>query len=144
MYLDTLEASDVRIDIKAENLGRNTNNVSLVCRYTGDGDDAEWYEVNITNGGLYYIYRYDPRYANVEDRYIQIGSGGSNLIKTGRNINTYTLICSGNRLTLGINGVEVKTVTDNILNYGKVGMGVSSFEVTPITLEFDYFTVSVP
>jgi hypothetical protein len=144
MYLNTLEAADVRIDIEAENLGRNTNNVSLVCRYTGNGADAEWYEVNITNGGLFYFYRYDPSYAAVEDRYIQLGSGGSNLIKTGKNINSYTLICDGNELTLGINGVEVKSVRDNILTSGLVGLGVSSFDITPITLEFDYFVASVP
>jgi S1-C subfamily serine protease len=144
MYLDTLEVSDVRLDTQAENLGRNTNNVSLICRYTGNGADGEWYEVNITNGGLFYIYRHDPRYVDVQDRYIQIGSGGSNLIKTGKGINSYTLICNGNRITLGINGVEVKTVTDNVLTYGKVGIGLSSFDITPITLEFDYFSATVP
>jgi hypothetical protein len=144
MYLDTLDTADVRVDIEAENLGRNTNNVSLVCRYNGDGADAEWYEVNITNGGLFYFYRYDPSYSDVGDRYLQIGSGGTRLIKTGKNINTYTLICDGNKLTLGVNGTEVKTVTDNILTTGKVGMGVSSFDVLPVTLEFDYFVAAAP
>jgi hypothetical protein len=62
----------------------------------------------------------------------------------GKDVNEYTAICSGNKLTLGINGVEVRTVSDNSLKDGLVGLSVSSFNVTPITVDFDYFSVSVP
>jgi hypothetical protein len=43
---------DVRIDARVINRGVNNNNVSLVCRYT----DSGWYEFNIANNGLYWIY----------------------------------------------------------------------------------------
>jgi hypothetical protein len=35
-------------------------------------------------------------------------------------------------------------VTDKNLKDGLVGVSVSSFDVVPIKVEFDYFSVSVP
>jgi S1-C subfamily serine protease len=130
--------TNVRIDTKAENLGRNNNNVSLMCRYS---DDLGWYEFNIANNGTYTILWYDN--VSLKD-YKLLYSGGSNLINMGRDVNEYTAICNNDKLTLGINGVEVRTVTDKTLKEGLTGLSVSSFDVTPITVEFDYFGVSVP
>ncbi len=130
--------TDSRIDTQVENLGFNNNNVSLICRYS---DDAGWYEFNIANNGTYTILWYD----NITLRdYKLLFSGGSNLINMGKDINEYTAICSGDQLTLGINGQEVRTVTDKNLKEGLAGFSVSSFNVTPIIVEFDYYGVSVP
>ena len=128
--------ADVRVDTIASNLGRNNNNVSLLCRYS----DAGWYEFNIANNGEYTILYYD---ANIND-YRLLFSGGSTLIKMGKDVNEYTAICQGEKLTLGINGVEVRTVSDKNLKSGYAGLSVSSFNVTPIDVEFDYFVLSVP
>lgn len=134
---DVYEYGDVRIDTVAENLGRNNNNVSLICR----ASDLGWYEFNIANNGTYTILWYDD--VTLHD-YKLLFSGGSNLIRMGRDVNEYTAICKGDELTLGINGVEVRTVNDKNLKRGQVGFSVSSFNVTPIIVEFDYFGVSVP
>lgn len=136
-YQDTLEVADVRIDTVVENLGRNNNNVSLICRYS----DAGWYEFNVANNGEYTIYRYDP---TLSDPYIPLFSGGSTAIQTGRGTNELTAICKGDKLTLGINGQEVRTISDRNLKSGKVGFSLSSFNVTPIIAEYDYFIASVP
>jgi hypothetical protein len=136
-YLDPLDVSNVRLDTKVENLGKNTNNVSLFCRYS---EDRGWYEFNVANNGEYNIYFYDA----VTQQYLVLFSGGSREINMGKGTNEYTIICNGNSLTLGINGVEVRTVKDNRLNSGKVGLSVSSFDITPIVVEYDYFVASVP
>jgi S1-C subfamily serine protease len=136
MY-DEYAYTDVRIDTSAENLGRNTNNVSLICRES----DAGWYEFNVYNSGKYNILWYDDV---VKKDYVTLYSGASTAINMGQGINEYTAICAGTSLTLGINGVEVKTVTHKSLKDGRVGFGVSSFNVLPIIVEFDYFTASVP
>jgi S1-C subfamily serine protease len=130
--------TNARIDTTAENLGRNNNNVSLICRYS---DDLGWYEFNIANNGTYTILWYDK--VSLHD-YKLLYSGGSNLIRMGKDVNEYTAICSNDKLTLGINGVEVRTVTDKNLKEGLTGISVSSFDVTPIIVEFDHFAVSVP
>lgn len=133
---DKYTYTDVRIDTEAENLGRNNNNVSLLCRYNDNG----WYEFNIANSGLYNIYRFD---VNRND-YIELASGGSTLINIGQDTNTYTAVCQGDKLTLGINGVEVKTVRDKNLKEGQIGLSVSSFNVTPIEVNFNWFEISQP
>jgi S1-C subfamily serine protease len=135
-YLDPLDVADVRIDTSFDNLGRNNNNVSLICRYS----DAGWYEFNVANNGEYTIFRYDT----ATQQYTALFSGGSTAIKTGKDTNEITAICRGDQLTLGINGVEVRTIRDKNLKSGKVGLSLSSFDVTPIIGEFDYFVVSVP
>jgi len=136
LYYNDYSYTDVRLDTTAENLGMNNNNVSLICRYTDKG----WYEFNVANNGEFWIYFYDEA---IKD-YRQLWSGGSNAINIGKDVNEYTAYCTGNTLALYINGVEAKTVTDKNLKEGLVGLSVSSFNVTPITVEFDSFGVSVP
>jgi hypothetical protein len=128
---------DVRIDTSARNLGSNNNNVSLVCRETEDG----WYEFNIANNGLYSILRYD---ADINE-YTLIYNGGSTAINTGKATNEYTAICDGDTLSLFINGVEARTVDhDNRYPEGRVGISVSSFENVPVTVNFEWVTISEP
>jgi hypothetical protein len=129
--------TDVRIDIVAENRGNNNNNVSLICRESELG----WYEFNIANNGLYYIYWFDDETTN---NYIPLFSGGSRQINMGKDVNEYSAICDEDKLTLIINGEEVRTVRHNRLENGKAGLSVSSFDFTPVIIEFDYFTASVP
>jgi hypothetical protein len=129
--------TDVRIDTTAENLGRNNNNVSLICRDSDEG----WYEFNVYNNGNYDILYYDNV---VKKDYVTLYHGASTAINMGKGVNDYTAICQGNKLTLGINGVAVRTVTNSDLKSGRIGFGASSFNVLPIIVEFDHFTASVP
>ncbi|MCW5876055.1 MAG: hypothetical protein KIS85_04145 [Anaerolineales bacterium] len=136
MTYDSYYYTDVRVDFRAENLGNNNNNVSLICRYNERG----WYEFNVSNNGLYWIYRYTIS----NDTFHQLYNGGVSNLRTGKDTNTYTVICDGNRLTLGVNGVEVRTVQDNMFDEGLVGIGVSSFDLTPVLVEVDYVEISQP
>ncbi len=130
--------TDVRLDLKADNRGKNSNSVSLICRYSEEG----WYEVNVQNDGLYSILAYVISDGN----YYNIFNGGSNLIKQGKDTNDYTFICSGTELTLGVNGTEVKTVIEKKYNFreGQAGFGVSSFDSLPVLVEVDTFEINQP
>jgi hypothetical protein len=142
LLYDPFTYTDVRIDARANNLGFNNNNVSFICRYTGD----DWYEVNIYNSGLYDILygKWDNNRTTAS--YDSIADGGSTAIRTGKDTNDYTVLCVGNTIALYINGTEVNTVTakNYALREGQIGIGVSSFNVYPITVEFDYITISQP
>jgi len=131
--------SDVRIDVYTENLGKNTNSVSLICNYS---DRFGWYEFNISNGGLYDFLVY----SELDSRYFTLANGGSKNIRIGRDVNIYTAICQGNKLSLYINGVLEREFVDtkHNLREGLVGLSVSSFDVLPILVEVDYFAISVP
>lgn len=126
---------DVRLDAQGRNLGSNNNFVALVCR---EGDRG-FYEFNVANNGFYFIYLY-----TYDDGYQLLYQGGSTAIKTGKEVNEFTAICEGNELTLGINGVEVRTVTDGTLQEGRVGVGVGSMEFGGVLYEFEWVSISQP
>jgi len=138
---DPFTYQDVRVDARVENRGVNNNNISLFCRYSDEG----WYEFNIANNGLYNIYAatYNASHQVV---YNKITDGGSNKIKQGKDINEYAIICKGRKLTLFINGFETKSVDENkfVLRDGKVGISVSSFNVTPVKVDVDWIKISQP
>ena len=134
--------TDVRIDTRATNLGYNNNNVSFICRYTGD----DWYEVNVYNSGLYDILYGKWDADGVGASYDSITDGGISWLKTGKDTNEYVVMCVDNEISLYVNAKEVTTVEVRSYNLreGQVGIGVSSFNVVPITVEFDYVTISEP
>lgn len=142
MFYDPFTYEDVQVALRADNRGRNNNNISLICRYD---PDVGWYEFNIANNGLYDIY-----YAEVDSSgdigYSRITNGGSNAIKQGKEVNEYSISCKGDELSLTINGDEVTTVTEK--NYGlrdgQIGVSVSSFNVLPILIEMDWIEISEP
>lgn len=138
MY-DEYYYEDVKISTLVENRGKNTNSVSLVCRYD---KNIGWYEFNIGSDGLYNILRYD---GTLEDgEYIFLANGGSNQIRTGQEFNEYTVSCEDDVLILWINGKETQSIKDRTLKEGLVGISASSYYVTPIIVEFEYVDISLP
>ncbi len=142
LFYGAYQYEDVRLDVRADNRGKNNNNISLICRYD---PEVGWYEFNIANSGLY-----DILYAQVtEDGKIawnRIANGGSNSIKAGLETNDYSITCQGNELGLVINGKDVIKIKDKKfgLRKGEVGVSVSSFNVLPILIEMDYIKISQP
>jgi len=142
LFYNAFTYEDVKVDVRADNRGKNNNSVSLICRY-----DAEigWYEFNIANSGLYQIL-----YAEVTSdgsiSYNIVADGGSTSIHLGKDINEYSITCKGQQLTLFINGKETRSVAEKKFNLreGQIGMSVSSFDVLPILIEMDYFKISEP
>ncbi len=142
MFYNAYNYDDVRVDLRADNRGRNNNNISLICRYD---PDVGWYEFNIANNGLYNIF-YAEITSSGKIAYNRIANGGSNSIKQGKDVNEYGASCVGNELTLYINSDEVISYPEKKygLRSGQVGMSVSSFNVLPIQIEMDWFKVSEP
>ena len=128
---------NVRLDLRADNRGVNTNNVSLTCRVGKDG----WYEWSVGSGGDWYLYA-------VTDKYNLLTNGGSNFLKQGKDVNEYTLICKDKKISMFINGKEIKqspvTDTKYALTSGSVGFNVSSLNVTPVIVDVEWFKVSEP
>ena len=128
---------NVRLDLRADNRGVNTNNVSLFCRSGSDG----WYEWSVGSGGDWYLYAFT-------DRYNLLTNGGTNFLKQGKEVNEYSMICRDNKISMFINGQEIKQspVTDNNygLREGTVGFNISSINVTPVIVEVDWFKISEP
>lgn len=131
---------DVSLSLNAENRGRNNNNVSLICRMNREG--THWYEFSVSNSGLWTLFAMDKVYNT-------LGSGGTNLVRPGKEVNRYQMICDGNEITLIINGGEVGIIQDNKYGFqeGFAGFNVASiagFSVLPITVEIDSFEIAPP
>ena len=112
-----------------------------MCRYK---PEVGWYEFNIANNGLYWIYYAKVRAEDGYVNYIPISEGGSNKIKQGLEVNEYSIICKGDTLTLYINDNLTKETTDNQLTSGKVGVSLSSFAQLPTKVNFDWVKISQP
>lgn len=139
LFYDPYIYESVRLDTSVNNRGVNNNNVSLICRYTESG----WYEFNIANNGLYWILSASIS-SNDTVGYDLIYNGGSNDIKPGKGTNEYAAICNGSSLSLFINGEEARTVTNTDHSEGQVGVSVSSFDVLPVSVDFDWVKISEP
>jgi len=128
---------DVRVTMVAENLGRNNNNVSLICRL--DYDNGKWYEFSVESGGMWYLYAFDNGYNFLD-------SGGTTALKQGKAINEYGLECNGDTLSMYINGDKLKSYTDRTNNFqeGQVGFNISSLNVLPITVDIKSFDIAQP
>lgn len=135
------EYRDVRIDIRAENRGKNNNNVSLVCRASDEG----WYEFSTEGGGLWYLYA-----VTINEKknavYNIVDNGGAQSLKQGKEVNEYGMICKGNEISLIVNDKLLKKITESKYSFrdGMVGFNISSLNVTPIILEVDWFKISEP
>jgi hypothetical protein len=142
LFYGAYEYEDVRLDVRADNRGKNNNSVSLICRYD---PEKGWYEFNVANNGLY-----DILYAEILDngktRWNRIANGGSNEIKAGLEVNEYSITCQGDELSLVINGEDVISIKDKQygLRRGQVGISVSSFNVLPVLIEMDWVKISEP
>lgn len=128
---------NVRLDLRADNLGVNTNNVSLFCRMSDDG----WYEWSVRSDGLWDLWA-------VTDKYNRVFNGGTNAVKQGKAVNEYSMECNDNKISLSINGEEIKGSPFSESTYGlrdgAVGFNISSLWVTPVIVEVDWFKVSEP
>ncbi|HEX5808449.1 MAG TPA: family 16 glycoside hydrolase [Anaerolineales bacterium] len=142
LFYNAFDYDDVRLDVRADNRGRNNNSISLICRYN---PDEGWYEFNIANSGVYDIL-YGEIKSNGDIAYSTIANGGSLAIKQGMEVNEYAITCEDNELTLIINGDEVTSIAENRygLRSGQVGVSVSSFNVLPILIEMDWIEISEP
>jgi formylglycine-generating enzyme required for sulfatase activity len=123
---------DAVLRMTVENLGQNTNFVSLICRRTGN----TWYEFRIQGNGLWFLYNYNA------GEY-QLTNGGSQAIKVGKTTNEYEMRCTGNMISLIVNGETVKEyeIRDDLYTQGQVGLSVSSspivFPVLMKVLEYE-------
>lgn len=128
---------NVRVDIKVENRGVNTQQVSLVCRVGEEG----WYEFAVQSDGLWELY-------GVSGGYDRLTNGGSNAINQGKDVNEYTLICNDDEISFFINGEELRgsPFTDNEYSFaeGGVGFSISALRAIPVQIEVDYVKISEP
>ncbi|MCC6189991.1 MAG: hypothetical protein IT318_13230, partial [Anaerolineales bacterium] len=132
---DFADYGEVEIAVAASTVaGPNTNNVSLVCRYSEDG----WYEGAITSGGYWYLYKF-----TLQAGYVELATGGSFAINLKRATNQLRMACVGETVTLYVNDTELGSVVDDEFSAGGFGISVSTFEIGGAGVLFDGLEVRV-
>jgi hypothetical protein len=129
---------DVRLDLRVENLGVNSQNISLICRASADG----WYEFSVGSDGLWYLW------AQHEGNYDLLVNGGSLAVLMGHATNEYTMICEGDQISMFINGQEVAYSPFRPLIFyyvdGEVGFNISSLYAYPVITDVEWMRISQP
>jgi len=128
---------NVRLTLQAVNLGKSSNNIGLVCHKTSEG----WYEFSVGNDGLWSLY-----FRINNSNYQLIINGGSSAVKQGKSTNVYEMTCAGDEITLGVNGVNLKTFAEKhfALREGQIGFTISSLESVPVITEIDSLEIKSP
>ena len=143
-FYDQFSYTNVRLDMRAENSGRRSNNISLICRKSDEG----WYEFSVGSDAVWYLfYAYISKNTS-NTMYTLIASGATLALKQGSDTNEFTMICDGEKITMMVNGMELigSPVRETIykLKGGSVGMNVSSLSVTPVIVDVEWLKISQP
>lgn len=139
---DTLP-SNVRIEVDATKIGGpDFNDYGILCRYSGIGTSANFYEFIISSDGYAGIVLVTESSQDV------ISSDGQlqpfDAINQGSATNHIKAECFGNLLTLYVNDVVFTSVTDSTLSDGDVGLLASTYDEGGVDILFDNFLVTVP
>jgi hypothetical protein len=133
---------DVIVSVEARQMsGPNDNAYGVICRYQSV---ENFYVFLISGDGYYAIGKYQSgsnqvTYLTGEGQY-----QFSDAINQGVATNQIRASCVGNELTLVVNGLPLATVTDPTFVTGDIGLGVSTFELGTIVVEFDNMRVFAP
>jgi hypothetical protein len=135
---------DVIISAQARQAsGPDNNAYGIICRYQSP---ENFYIFLISGDGYYAIGKYQSNSEQIE--YLT-GDGQyhyifSDAINQGIATNQIRVSCVGNDFSLTVNGLPLVTVSDPTFVTGDVGLGVSTFEVGTVVVEFDNIQVIRP
>ncbi len=133
---------DVIIDVETVQAGGPDDNAyGVICRYQ---NEENFYVFLISGDGHYAIGKYQSGTPQVQ----YLSGGGqytfSEVINQGQSRNQMRVNCVGNELSLSVNGVPLKTVTDPTFVIGDIGLGASTFQPGTAVIEFDNLRVIAP
>jgi hypothetical protein len=130
--------ADVRLEVDAGKLGGpDENRIGLLCRYTG----SDYYFFIVSSDGFYGIGLYSGGQA------LLLGQNemqSNSEINTGLAVNHLRADCTGDILTLYVNGFQVASAQDGTLKSGDVGLLAGTFSQPGVDIIFDNFVVLKP
>ena len=136
----TFENTTVEVET-TQLLGPANDNTSfgVGCRFTS-GDNPSGYLLRISADGYYAIQAVN----NGSPTDIVTWTASSAINKGNGEVNRLRATCNGSTLTLEVNGEEVDSVTDSTYSSGYLALAASTFEDTPVQVNFDNLTVLKP
>jgi hypothetical protein len=134
-----ISMSDVWIETDATLLaGPDDNLFGIICRYQ---DNQSFYAFLISSDGYFGVVKF------IEGKNIMMGGSNmqyASIIKQGRNTNHIRAVCKGNVLTLGVNGMDLIQVQDDLYKDGGMGLIAGTYQHSGVDMFFDNFYVLRP
>ncbi len=143
-FFEPALSGDVSIEAEYQSLGNIYNGISLVCKV--NEQRTSWFEVRVSSTSDFSFLRYDRSLKEKENKnpYVQLGKGKFKIDELyPTKPNTIKLTCLDDELILETNrGARVVSQPlDDSLDGNYVGIGAMSYEVLPITIDFDRVTI---
>lgn len=132
-----LRFADTAISVKTQHLsGAQDTNFGLICRYQGPGN---YYSFVISSDGYYAVFRV----INGEETLLGMEQFVySEEITQADAVNQISAVCSGNQLSLSVNGKTLHTVRDESFTAGDVGLIVETRADGGASVLFKDFSVT--
>ncbi|MEN8241744.1 MAG: hypothetical protein ABFS17_07475 [Chloroflexota bacterium] len=133
-YLMDHDYENVRLVVDARKIGGQEENLyGLICRQ--EEETSSFYAAVISSTGHYAILKLAKgESVNISKNYEQ-----SVVINQGLTLNLIEMSCTGNRISLTVNGVLLSEVYDNSFQIGTVGMFVTTANTESADVLFDNF-----
>jgi hypothetical protein len=130
---------DVRVDVDVTKAGGPDDNfIGVICRYNQD-DGFDYYAFQISSDGFAVISRFDD---GVEVGISSEEMQSTDAIRQGAATNHVRVYCTGDQLTLWVNGENVASATDATYTDGDVGLLAATPEdEVGVDVRFDNLTV---
>jgi hypothetical protein len=110
----------------------------IVFRYSGDTGTRSYYIFYVTTDGKYYVQKkVDGQWADTDP----VKTTVSDYIKKGKTKNTLAVLAQGSKISFYINGFLVKTITDDSIASGMVGVFAATGDNDAAEVTFSRLTV---
>ncbi len=130
--------TDVDIEVDATlTSGTENNEFGLMCRYQ---DADNYYFAEIASDGYFAI----GKETSGERVYLTNDFEATTLVTAGNTANHLRMTCSGETITLYINGMKAPEVTDSTYATGDIGLIAGTFDDAQLEISFDNLEVKQP
>jgi hypothetical protein len=131
---------DVSIETEFQSKGTIYNGIAIVCKV--NEDRSSWFEVRVSSTSDYSFFRYEKRLRTEENKnpYVLLGKGKFKIDELyPTKLNSFKVTCLEDEIIMDTNrGMRVVSqFLDSSLDGSYVGIGVMSYEVIPVTIDFE-------
>lgn len=143
-FFEAATFGNVTIEADFNTFGHINNGIAIVCK--GNEEHTQWYEARVSSTSDYSFYLYDKSRKTElgKNPYLQVGKGKFKIDELfPAKPNTIQLTCLENEMILNANHDKrvIRQSLETSLDGGVVGLGAMSYDVTPITINFEKITI---
>ncbi len=129
---------DFGAETEAQSVGNDYAEYGLVFREGGTQDKRSYYIFGVTTQGKYYVQKkVDGNWADTDP----VPATASQYVKQGKTKNTLAVLAQGSKISLYVNGFLVKSITDNSISSGSVGLFAATGDNDSAEVAFSNLTV---